>query len=317
MCGILKPRGPGTGPARHVQHGLRLRAAAQLCLLAACALLPASQAAEFRIESWTADTRLPIGSVNKVLQTRDGYLWLATFAGLVRYNGATFQLFNTGNSKGLRTSRFVGLFEDREGGLWAPTEGHGITRYFHGEFTTYTVANGLLDSLIGDIFNDTEGRLIADSAKGALEWRDGRFVPGHGPSIADAGKLIQGRTASGATWYADADGLHRYEHGRVSVTIPLHLDMKRVYEDRRGALWIEYEKPGAGRVLAVYRNGNLKNFTNADGMPPFRTFGAVKDRQGALWLGLRNSGGLVRIQDDRVTRFTTADGLAHKSCRRA
>jgi signal transduction histidine kinase/ligand-binding sensor domain-containing protein len=285
--------------------------AVPLCLIAAFALLPASQAAEFRIESWTPDTGLPIGSVNRVLQTRDGYLWMATFAGLVRYNGSTFQVFNTGNSKGLRTSRFVALFEDHEGALWAPTEGHGLTRYFHGEFTTYTTATGLLDTSVGDIFYDSEGRLIIDSAKGPLEWRDGRFLRGSGPSVADAGKLMQGRTASGATWYTDAAGLHRYEHGHVTVTVPLHLDMKRVYEDRGGALWIEYEKPGGERVLAVYRDGKLKNFTKADGMPQFRTFGAVEDGQGALWFGLRNNGGLVRIQNDRITRFTTADGLAH------
>jgi len=298
---------------RHIQSGHSLRTVVPLCLLLVCALLPASEAAEFRIESWTADTGLPIGSVNRVLQTRDGYLWMATFAGLVRYNGSTFEVFNTGNSKGLRTSRFVNLFEDREGALWVPTEGHGLTRYFHGEFTTYTTANGLLDNAAGDIFYDTEGHLLFDSPKGILEWRDGKFVRGHGtvPSVADPGKLIQGRTASGATWFTDPSGLHRYEHDRVSIDIPLQLDIKRVHEDRTGALWMEYEIRGGERVLARYREGKLKIFNKADGMPQFRTFGAVEDRQGAIWMGLRNGGGLIRIQNDRIARFTTVDGLAH------
>jgi len=50
------------------------------------ALLAHGAFAQYRIESWTPNSGLPIGSVN--LQTRDGYLWMATFAGLVRYDGS-------------------------------------------------------------------------------------------------------------------------------------------------------------------------------------------------------------------------------------
>src|ERR1700730_6468061 len=86
-------------------------------------------AAQFRFDSWTTDNGLPQASVNSILQTRDGFLWFATFGGLVRYDGLRFQVFNPGNTKGLRTGRFTALLEDREGNLWITTEGQGLTLY--------------------------------------------------------------------------------------------------------------------------------------------------------------------------------------------
>src|SRR5688500_19780886 len=86
-------------------------------------------AAQFRFDSWTTENGLPQASINSILQTRDGFLWFTTFGGLVRYDGLRFQVFNTVNSKGLKTSRFLHLFEDREGALWIGNERQGVTRY--------------------------------------------------------------------------------------------------------------------------------------------------------------------------------------------
>ena len=67
-----------------------------------CAAARAAPATEqFRFDSWTTDNGLPQVSVNSILQTRDGFLWLTTFGGLVRYDGLRFQVFNTGNCSGI------------------------------------------------------------------------------------------------------------------------------------------------------------------------------------------------------------------------
>src|SRR5262245_15531411 len=98
---------------------------------------------QHRFDSWTTENGLPQSSVNSILQTRDGFLWFTTFGGLVRYDGVRFQVFNTGNTKGLRSGRFISLHEDRAGNLWINTEGQGVTRYRDEIFTTYTTADGL------------------------------------------------------------------------------------------------------------------------------------------------------------------------------
>ena len=71
-------------------------------------------AGQFRFDSWTTDNGLPQASINSILQTRDGFLWFSSFGGLVRYDGLRFQVFNTGNTKGLKTRGFLDLFEDRD-----------------------------------------------------------------------------------------------------------------------------------------------------------------------------------------------------------
>src|SRR5262249_9467424 len=150
---------------------------------------------------------LPQNSVNAVLQTSDGFIWLATFAGLVRYDGADFQIFNTVTTKGIKSSRFVDLFEDDEGNIWAPTEGQGLTLYTSKtrNFTTFTTENGLPDNAISSIFYDGKGNLLFDSPKGIVQWRRGSFVTYTGdiPSDSNPSIVINSRSRSGTTWFSN------------------------------------------------------------------------------------------------------------------
>jgi hypothetical protein len=77
---------------------------------------------------WDTDDGLPQVSVNSILQTRDGYLWLATYGGLARFDGVRFTVFDVGNTEGLKSNRITELFEDREGSLWIGTEMGGVSR---------------------------------------------------------------------------------------------------------------------------------------------------------------------------------------------
>ena len=74
---------------------------------------------------------LPQSSVNDILQSRDGYIWLATYGGLVRFDGMSFTTFNRSNTKGMRSDRIINLFEDSKGYLWLGTE-DGFLRFKNG-----------------------------------------------------------------------------------------------------------------------------------------------------------------------------------------
>src|SRR5437868_1360580 len=76
---------------------------------------------QIAIDSWTADTGLPQNIVRAICQTTDGYLWLATFDGLVRFDGVRFTTFNRGNTGGIGGNRFESLFCTADGGFWAGT----------------------------------------------------------------------------------------------------------------------------------------------------------------------------------------------------
>src|SRR5215470_14060357 len=119
-----------------------------------------SARAQYRFDHWTADNGLPQNSVRDILQTRDGYLWFTTFDGLVRFDGVRFTVFNKSNSLGINTNRFLYLYEDGQGDLWATTEDNSLTRFHNGGFTTYTTENGLPFPNINGIGGDGHGNLV-------------------------------------------------------------------------------------------------------------------------------------------------------------
>jgi hypothetical protein len=117
------------------------------CVLCWCGAASVAMA-QYRFDVLNTDSGLPQNSVHSILQTRDGYLWFTTFDGLVRYNGAGYTVFNKANSPGIRSNRFLQLYEDRDGTLWAGTEDGGLTRYKDGQFHTYITADGLPHDLV-------------------------------------------------------------------------------------------------------------------------------------------------------------------------
>src|SRR5215831_7130812 len=114
---------------------------------------------QYRFDSWTTDSGLPQNSVRAILQTRDGYLWLATSDGLVRFDGVRFTVFNKGSNTGINSNRFTCLAEDNHGALWAGTEDGGLTRYQNGGFTSYTMPGGLLNNRVERVRVEPDGQL--------------------------------------------------------------------------------------------------------------------------------------------------------------
>src|SRR5436190_7559570 len=104
-------------------------------------IFPSVVRGQYEFDVWNTDNGLPQNSVNAILQTRDGYLWLTTSDGLVRYDGVRFAVFNKGNTPGINSNRCTALFETRDGVLWIGTAG-GLSCLKDGRFTNYTVRDG-------------------------------------------------------------------------------------------------------------------------------------------------------------------------------
>ena len=74
--------------------------------------------APFIIDGWDTEDGLPENAIISMTQTRDGYLWLGTLNGLVRFDGIRFTVFDESNTRGLNSDRIVHLFEDSQANLW-------------------------------------------------------------------------------------------------------------------------------------------------------------------------------------------------------
>ncbi len=95
-------------PCRFAHHPLAFSATMlEGLLLLACSVSPTF--AQFRFDHWTTEHGLPQNGINAITQTRDGYLWLATNDGLVRFDGVRFTVFNHGNTPGFENNRLNSL----------------------------------------------------------------------------------------------------------------------------------------------------------------------------------------------------------------
>jgi len=144
--------------------------------------------AQFRLDHWTADNGLPQNAIRDLVQTRDGYLWLATFDGLVRFDGVRFTVFNKSNSPGIITNRFIHLYEDAQGDLWATTETNGLTRMRKGRFVTYTAENGLPGRPYYSLGGDGYGNLMVFCGAHLFRSLDGKFQPADDLRLPDNGE---------------------------------------------------------------------------------------------------------------------------------
>src|SRR5438445_1018273 len=86
---------------------------------------PLVRSARFTIDHWGTEEGLPNNEVLAITQTRDGYLWLGTLNGLVRFDGLHSEVFDENNTPALNSSRIFRLFEDSQGNLWIGTDRAG------------------------------------------------------------------------------------------------------------------------------------------------------------------------------------------------
>jgi ligand-binding sensor domain-containing protein len=101
-----------------------LQVAAVLLLLAsirAPALDPNRSLNEFGHQAWTTENGLPQNTVQAIVQTQDGYLWIGTQEGLVRFDGLNFAVFDKENTPALKSNDIRFLQQDRQGRLWIST----------------------------------------------------------------------------------------------------------------------------------------------------------------------------------------------------
>ena len=264
----------------------------------------ARTSAQYRFDYWTTDNGLPQNEVTAITQTPDGYLWFATNDGLVRYDGVRFTVFDQGNSKGLLSNRFLSLYVDEAGTLWAGTDDGGLARYRDGVFTSLTTADGLPDNNVRKVRNDGAGGLLMHTNKGWVRYHDGAFSL-YAPENPLLLEVYFG--PSGTRWTWDAAGVHQARGGR-EITYPIPyggIDTPRtLYEDRSGALWATVAVQGVFRV----KDGTVTRYTADDGLPA-GVYPVLEDRLGNIWLGTFDNG-LVRFREGRFTAYTTADGLS-------
>jgi ligand-binding sensor domain-containing protein len=267
--------------------------------------------AQYRFDVWTTDDGLPQNSVSNILQTSEGYLWMTTFDGLVRYDGVRFKVFNRGNTPGIINSRFMNFFEDGNKNLWITTEESGITCYRNGQFTTYTTQDGLPHNRISRTLRLREDSLgiVINTDGGPVRWRDGKLFP-YDPNEGDPYAARGFPARPGVLWCVDPSGLQRIENSQITATVKSQWsspsEIRRIFETPGGTVWIAAWK---NDEIWRLKDGQFTLMTGKDALPKKWVTSICEDKNGNTWFGI-STGGLYLLRGDRFTRITTADGLS-------
>ena len=269
---------------------------------------PLSALAQYRFDLWTTENGLPQNTVRSILQTQDGYLWIATDNGLARFDGVRFTVFNKTNTKEIQGSRFISLCESASGDLWAVTLDGGGVRYRNGRFDTFTTTEGLLSNIVMPVDEDNDGTIWFYHEKGLSKWKDGKLTPTatvprppvEGCNIEFAlparGGEFQG------LWCRKSKRWSRFAYGRwQELPLPPHsadaetLKIEWVHEDSKRQLWFNIRDRLTESYCLTDKGISVYKVPSGN-----RVF--YRDNDSRLWMN--NSGGEVSLSSDgAVTRI--------------
>jgi ligand-binding sensor domain-containing protein/signal transduction histidine kinase/response regulator RpfG family c-di-GMP phosphodiesterase len=278
------------------------------------ALNPQKKITQYVIDTWGLEDGLPQISIRSIIQARDGYLWLGTEEGVVRFDGVRFEVYNKNKVEQLKNNWIDVLFEDRKGNLRIGTYAGGLTCFYpqEGKFTTITKEQGLVHNRVWSICEDHEGNLWIGTEGGLNRLKNGKIITyttEEGLSDNRVKAIIEDR--EGNLWIGtDGGGLNRLKQDKFSTyTTKEGLADDRVmalYEDSTGNLWI-----GTDNGLNCLEPGheNPRTYTTREGLSSNRIRSIYEDRDKNLWIGTYD-GGVNRREQGKFTKYPAQEGLS-------
>jgi len=271
-------------------------------------------------ENYTIRDGLSNNSINAVLQTRDGYLWMATKDGLDRFDGKAFRIFkhNPADSTSLPENYVMCLLEDRNGDFWIGTWGRGLCRFDpdRERFIHYDAPEDQ-DDFIQALFEDRQGTLWFGTTSGGLRSLDpvtkARRIFSksldhpHGFPADNITSIVQDST--GDLWLGTLDaGLIRIDlacGGYQRIPLPITA-VQHVMFQSNSILWLSSD-----RGLYLYDLVRKQALFHPDIPVAWRGYlttpiqQSLCDRQQRIWVGTYEYRGLMLFEPDRsgTSRF--------------
>jgi signal transduction histidine kinase/ligand-binding sensor domain-containing protein len=260
--------------------------------------IPPGALGQYVSQSWTTANGLPSNNIRAIRRARNGYLWMTTDAGLVRFDGLSFHVFSSFDTPGLLSDRysFAALLEDNQGGLWAGTSDAGAVLYRDGIFRTLTTKDGLPSDRVFRIDEGPDGRIWIFTDPGLSYWKNERLVqvaPGPGSlaegALADPSKYFGRDGPFWGKWRKDTSGWQRFVYGEWSrfplppqIINPEDLRIESIFEDSKHRLWYKlWNYPGEYYCLA---HGHLEIYKGL----PRTSFVAYLDKEDHFWISDHN-----------------------------
>lgn len=279
------------------------------------------------VDHWTTENSLPVNSINEVIQDKNGYIWMATFDGVVRFDGLNMKIFNVASHPELISNRIIRIIELNDGSLWFLSEQRFLVRYFNGSMERIDNHPDFHGIGAFKFFEDHRGWLWIGSDEGLNIYRDGKIEPFE-PEILHGTIDKIYIEQSGAVWYRNRNSLNilRYQNGRQKVMARAisTSDYTPMIQGRNGLLYLStgegtyiykadsllqeypqisknhagisfHEEPD-GSILMATISGRTYRFQNtqaellpeSNSSPGLHDFSFFRDEQDQLWKFTRN-----------------------------
>jgi ligand-binding sensor domain-containing protein/serine phosphatase RsbU (regulator of sigma subunit) len=279
------------------------------------ALDPQKILTQYKLDVWQIERGFEQKSVYSILQSRDGYIWLGTLGGLVRFDGVRFKVYDKQNTEALGGNEIRSLYQDRSGVLWIGTDG-GLTSFKDGTFKTHKVKGEKQIGTITSIVEDWQGTLwIGAKFVGVAYLKDGvlSFYEGGGP-LQKSKVFAMLEDLKGDLWFGYSGGLARLraKGGFVYYQKESGLDCSHVYalcERKNGELWVGTDNGLFHCTEQKDRGIRFQRYGKKEGIPDIQLVSLCEDRDGNLWGGT-DGGGLIRVQEGKIETLSPLDGLA-------
>jgi signal transduction histidine kinase/ligand-binding sensor domain-containing protein/CheY-like chemotaxis protein/HPt (histidine-containing phosphotransfer) domain-containing protein len=315
----------------HAVGSRSLFAAGLLSLLLPSVAVNAADAPALVLEHLTASEGMPQGTVNVTLQDSQGFVWLGTEDGLVRYDGR--ELVRYGYSRtvgsGLPGNFIRGIVEDSHHDLWIAVKDAGLARWNRAtdKFTVFRHDAANAGSLASDVTRtvlvDARGRVwvgmvgagidVLDPETGRIEHL--RHDPANPRSLSDDDVFILSLDRSGALWVGTAVGLDRWQpephtflhfrHDPADAKSLVGPRVSQVLQDQGGSLWVGSFDGGlnrmdqSGQVLEQFRHDPQR--TSSLSSDDVRAI--LEDRAGRLWVGTTDGLDLLDRSTGQFTHY--------------
>lgn len=312
---------------------------------------PNKQLSQFLIDIWDSEKGLPSGTLLQLIQTHDGYLWIGSYDGLLRFDGNNFDIYTKNTNKVFKTNNVTRLKEEKDSTLWIGTQGSGLISYKNGVFKSHGLEKEYIEAI--HTLDDSDSMYIGTRSGGLFlyEIKKQKFTPVFSKELSSESIYDILEYPKGKLWLATRNqGVLTLENNRL-LKVPSEIENPRtlkLYLDKNKDVWagtyegvLKYENKKfikqfpklaeerihdmkfdlAGNFWIVTRNNiyrhnvltkELELLTTDTGEAFDDVRSVLLDQEEDLWIPTARHG-LCRLRDGKFINYTVREGLAYPS----